>query len=202
MGRWRGIVVGDSDGAAMRRNFNYAGFGHKMSNACSELKMLPNVRFRFRGQAMVEFALVLFVALIVLFVAIQMAFIGQAALALGQMNYQGARFAAVNQCATTADVASYMVADGSPTITRGCGSQLTVTVKDNGTTLTAGTASCSGWTAPTTCASPRSFGDSIQVSVTFNTSSIIFLSKNTTNPNFLGIPFPTQLSSQETAMSE
>ena len=159
-------------------------------------------RFGLRGQAMVEFALVMFVALIVLFVAIQMAFIGQAALALGQMNYQGARFAAVNQCAQPSDVASYMVANGSPTITRGCGSQLTVSVSDNGTSLGSGTATCSGWTAPTTCASPRHFGDSIQVSVTFNTASIIFLSKSTSNPNFLGIPFPTQLSSQETAMSE
>ena len=45
---------------------------------------------------MVEFALVLFVAMIVLFVAIQMAFIGQTALALGQLNYQAARYAAVN----------------------------------------------------------------------------------------------------------
>ena len=173
-----------------------------MCRARSERNMPRYGRFGLRGQAMVEFALVMFVALIVLFVAIQMAFIGQAALALGQMNYQGARFAAVNQCAQPSDVASYMVANGSPTITRGCGSQLTVSVSDNGTSLGSGTATCSGWTAPTTCASPRHFGDSIQVSVTFNTASIIFLSKSTSNPNFLGIPFPTQLSSQETAMSE
>lgn len=160
-------------------------------------------RLTLPGQAMVEFALVLFVALIVLFVAIQMAFIGQAALALGQINYQGARFAAVNQCATPSDIATYMVINGSPTITKGCGSKLTITVSDNGTSLGTGTASCSGtFTPPTTCATPRSFGDSIQVSVTFNTASVIFLSSNTTNPNFLGIPFPTQLSSQETAMSE
>jgi TadE-like protein len=157
------------------------------------------------GQAMVEFALVLFVALIVLFVAIQMAFIGQAALALGQMNYQGARFAAVNQCATPSDIATYMVLNGSPTITKGCGSSLTISVSDNGTSLGTGTPSCSGtFTPPTTCTTPgpRSFGDSIQVSVTFNTASVIFLSKSTTNPNFFGIPFPTQLTSKETAMSE
>src|ERR1700675_1097754 len=88
-------------------------------------------RSAFSGQAMVEFALVLFVAMIVLFVAIQMAFIGQTALALGQINYQGARFAAVNQCATPSDVATYMVINGSPTITKTCGSQspaLTITV--------------------------------------------------------------------------
>ena len=47
-----------------------------------------------------------------------------------------------------------------------------------------------------------SFGDSVQVSLAFNTTSVIFLSKNTTNPNFFGIPFPTQLTSTETAMSE
>ena len=159
----------------------------------------------FGGQAMVEFALVLFVAMIVLFVAIQMAFIGQAALALGQINYQGARFAAVNQCATPSDIATYMVLNGSPTITKGCGSSLTITVSDNGTSLGTGTPTCTGtFTPPTTCTTPppRSFGDSIQVSVTFNTASVIFLSKNTTNPNFLGIPFPTQLGSKETAMSE
>jgi len=153
---------------------------------------------------MVEFALVLFVALIVLFVAIQMAFIGQAALALGQMNYQGARFAAVNQCATASDVATYMVLNGSPTITKGCGSSLTVTVSDNGTLLGTGTPSqCSGtFTPTTTCTTPRTFGDSIQVSVIFNTASVIFLSSNANNPNFFGIPFPTKLTSQETAMSE
>jgi hypothetical protein len=157
----------------------------------------------FGGQAMVEFALVLSVAMIVLFVAIQMAFIGQAALALGQINYQGARFAAVNQCATPSDVATYMVLNGSPTITKGCGSSLTITVSDNGTSLGTGTPTCTGtFTPPTTCGSPRSFGDSIQVSVTFKTASVIFLSKNTTNPNFFGIPFPTQLGSKETAMSE
>jgi hypothetical protein len=156
---------------------------------------------------MVEFALVLIVAMIVLFVAIQMAFIGQAALALGQMNYQGARFAAVNQCAAPNDVATYMALNGSPTITRGCGSTkfgLTITVSNNGTSLGTGTPSqCSGtFTPPTTCGTPRKFGDSIQVSVAFNTAAVIFLSSNTTSPNFLGIPFPTQLSSTETAMSE
>jgi Flp pilus assembly protein TadG len=165
--------------------------------------MRRNERTGSSGQAMVEFALVLFVAMIVLFVAIQMAFIGQAALALGQINYQGARFAAVNQCATPSDIATYMVLNGSPTITKGCGSKLTVTVSDNGTSLGTGTPSCSGtFTPPTTCGSPRSFGDSILVSVTFNTSNIIFLSKSTTNPNFFGIPFPKQLASQETSMSE
>jgi Flp pilus assembly protein TadG len=179
----------------------------RMTSTATIKHILRRASSTFSGQAMVEFALVLFVALIVLFVAIQMAFIGQAALALGQINYQGARFAAVNQCATPSDVATYMVINGSPTITKTCGSQspaLTITVSDNGTSLGTGTPSqCSGtFTPTTTCTTPRSFGDSIQVSVSFNTASVIFLSKSTTNPNFFGIPFPTQLTSQETAMSE
>src|ERR1700737_3621882 len=114
----------------MRRNYSGCVKSPRLHNSRN-----TNVAARqgtaFSGQAMVEFALVLFVALIVLFVAIQMAFIGQAALALGQINYQGARFAAVNQCATPSDVATYMVINGSPTITKTCGSQspaLTITV--------------------------------------------------------------------------
>src|ERR1700752_2858673 len=70
----------------------------------------------FRGQAMVEFALVLFVAMIVLFVAIQMAFIGQAALALGQMNYKAARYAPVNPTFGCNSVASYMQNNGAPSV--------------------------------------------------------------------------------------
>jgi hypothetical protein len=186
----------------MGRNYSGCVQGDQVRN-----RYVTDLRSRegtaFSGQAMVEFALVLTVALIVLFVAIQMAFIGQAALALGQMNYQGARFAAVNQCAAPNDVATYMVLNGSPTITRNCGSSLTVNVSNNGTALGAGTATCTGtFTPPTTCGSPRKFGDSIQVSVAFKTAPVIFLSTSTTNPSFLGIPFPTQLTSTETAMSE
>src|ERR1700722_2958522 len=79
-----------------------------------------------RGQAAVEFALVLTVAMIVLFVAVQMALIGQAALALGQMNYQGARYAAVHPDAgatsvpsgsTELSIQAYMLSVGSSTIT-------------------------------------------------------------------------------------
>ena len=69
-----------------------------------------------RAQAMVEFALVLIVAMTVLFVSIQMALIGQAALALGQMNYQAARYAAANLTLGCTGVASYMASNGSPTV--------------------------------------------------------------------------------------
>jgi uncharacterized protein (UPF0333 family) len=167
------------------------------------------LRDRPKGQAAVEFALVLTVAMIVLFVAIQFALIGQAALALGQMNYQGARYAAVNTCATASQVADYMCSVGSPTITKNSGSNLTVTL--NGS---AGSIGSSGCTAPSSTdvqpdsstgkcsdgSSPRALGDSVIVSVSFDMAGaggILFLSSP-----FMGVSFPTTLSSTETAMSE
>jgi Flp pilus assembly protein TadG len=148
------------------------------------------------GQAAVEFALVLTVAMIVLFVAIQFALIGQAALALGQMNYQGARFAAVNVCAQPSDVASYMCSVGSPTITKNSGSNLTITVNGSSGTVS----SCSAPSVSSSCSNPRSLGSSVTVNVTFNMAGaggILFLQSP-----FLGVSFPTTLSSTETAMSE
>jgi hypothetical protein len=164
------------------------------------------------GQAMVEFALVLFVAMIVLFVAIQMAFIGQAALALGQLNYQAARYAAVNPTFGCSQLATYMSSNGSPTIVRkgvnqvsGCGGAGGCTMP---TTNSVGTGVrvcmvCTSLSAGTTedCTA-RSFGDSVQVGLAYDATASIFLSSNTSNPNFFGIPFPTMLTSQETAMSE
>ncbi len=145
---------------------------------------------RTRGQAAVEFALVMIVAMIVLFVAIQMAVIGQAALALGQMNYQGARYAAVNNTAQCADVATYMGGVGSPTITK------------NGLSCAAGCPGASGVNVQMTCSAAggcasRNFGDPVQISLCFNATGLLFLSGN-----FLGVVFPTQLTSTETAMSE
>ena len=57
-----------------------------------------------RGQAMVEFAMVSTVAMFVLLVAIQYAMIGQAALAMSQAAFQGARYASVNPNAAQSDV--------------------------------------------------------------------------------------------------
>ena len=68
------------------------------------------------AQSMVEFAFALPVVLIVLLVGIQFAIIGEAALALGQVNYQGARYAAVNGNATQDQVNTYMLSVASPTI--------------------------------------------------------------------------------------
>lgn len=131
-----------------------------------------------RGQAMVEFAMVLTVALMVLLLGIQYALIGQAALALNQVAYQGARYASVNPGASQSTITSYMLQVGSPTITKGNGQYLTITVN------------------PTT--TPRTFGQTVTVNLSFDDSGQLFLP----NP-FLGvITFPTTLTSQESAMSE
>src|SRR5882672_9869735 len=86
-----------------------------------------------KGQAAVEFALISVVAMIVLFVAVQLALIGEDALALGQMNYQGARWAAVNTCASDGQILQYMLFSGSPTITKSggsCGTYLSMDITD------------------------------------------------------------------------
>ncbi len=153
-------------------------------------------RRKGRGQAAVEFALVLTVAMIVLFVAIQFALIGQIALALGQMNYQAARYAAIHPgCGATACAASpdpdanatpvqpYAFSIASPTIKYAngtsacpCGSVKSFTVtRPNGS----------------------AFGTQVVVSVTYDVTSQLFLPQN-----FLGLSFPTTLSSTETAMTE
>ena len=153
-----------------------------------------------RGQAAVEFALVLTVAMIVLFVAVQFALIGQIALALGQMNYQAARYAAIHpgcnetSCNPSPDpdagataIQPYALRLASPTIKYAnetsacpCGSVKSFTV-----------------TPAATAGSPRAFGTSVTVTVTYDVTSQLFLPAN-----FLGLSFPTTLNSRETAMTE
>ncbi len=128
------------------------------------------------GQASVELALIVPLLTIVMVLGIQFAIIGTASLSLGQMNYQGARYAAVNTSATESDVKTYMLSVSSPVISAGGGKYLTATL---------------------TPAPPCSFGASVTVSVTFDTSHLVVLP----NP-FLGISFPTSLSSSESAFCE
>ena len=128
------------------------------------------------GQAAVELALVTPIVLMLLTIAVQFAIIGTASLALGQANYQGARYAAVNPTASHSAVQSYMLSVASPMISANSGSYLTSTLTPDG--------SCS-------------YGGSVTVSVTFDTSHLIALP----NP-FLGINFPTSLSNSETAFCE
>jgi hypothetical protein len=155
---------------------------------------------------MVEFALVLLVAMIVLFVSIQMAFIGQAALALGQMNYQAARYAAVNPTFGCTDVANYMQTNGAPTVASK-GVTCASSCPSTGPTVSSGQGvqvcmTCATSSGASENCSTRSFGDTVELQLAFDATSVIFLSGNKTSPNFFGIPFPTALTSTETAMSE
>jgi hypothetical protein len=137
------------------------------------------------GQAAVEFALILPVVMVVLFVAVQMALIGQIALALGQANYQGARFASLHpDCGVTSctggetapndSIKNYVLSVMSPTINS---AKLNITA---------------------TPAAPRTFGTSVIVTLTYNASGNLFLPQN-----FMGlVTFPTNLSSTESAMSQ
>lgn len=130
-----------------------------------------------RAQAAVEFAIILTVAVIVLVVGVQFAIIGEAALALGQANYQGARYAAVNAASyTQSGIQSYMLSVASPTIAANSGSYLTTTVSPSGS-----------------CA----FGSTVTVSVSFDVTHLLAVP----NP-FLGISFPTTLTNSESAFCE
>ncbi len=130
-----------------------------------------------RAQAAVEFALIAPVIIIVMLVGVQFAIIGVAALGLGQVDYQGARYAAVNSSATQSQVQSYMLSVASPIISANSGQYLTVGL------------------SPTP---PCSFGSTVTVSVTFDVSHLVMLP----NP-FLGlINFPTSLTNSQAAFCD
>ena len=143
-----------------------------------------------RAQAMVEFALVLIIAVIVLFGSVQLALIGQLALALGQMNYQGVRYAAVSPdcidvktpCGlSNQSITQYMLSVASPTI-----------VSITNANANALTVNYSNVTNP---GKKRLAGDTVKIALTLDISSKIFL------PN-LGLPFPTSLTHTEQAFTE
>jgi Flp pilus assembly protein TadG len=128
------------------------------------------------GQAAVELALIMPVALTVLIIGIQLAVLGAAALSLGQVNYQGARYAATNPSASQSAVQAYMVSVGSPLITANSGSYLTSTLSP---------------------APPCAFGGSVTVSVTLDVRHLEMF----TSPVF-GVSLPASLSNSETAFCE
>lgn len=143
-----------------------------------------------RGQALVEFALVLSIAVIVLFVSIQLALIGQLYLALGQMNYRGVRYAAISTDCTDAtspcglnkqSITQYMLSVASPTI-------VSIT-NSNSKALTVGYANVSN------LGKARVQGNTVQITCKLDISSDIFL------PN-IGLPFPKSLSHSEEAFTE
>jgi len=129
-----------------------------------------------RAQSAVELAFVLPVLLTVLVVGVQFAIIGAASLALGQVNYQGARYAAINASATAGAVKTYMLSVASTTISANGGTYLTSSVSP---------------------APPCTFGTAVTVTLSYDAAHLLALP----NP-FLGISFPTTLTSSESAFCE
>jgi Flp pilus assembly protein TadG len=134
---------------------------------------------------MVEFALIATIIMVVLLVGVQFAIIGQAALAVSQASYVGARAASVNNALTNSTLGNAIANQISPTIT---GAVVTMTN-----------------TTDSSCTAPggRSFGCPITVTVTYDATSKLFLPSSWT---ILGsthpIGFPTSLSASESAMTE
>jgi Flp pilus assembly protein TadG len=137
-------------------------------------RRLPCVR---RAQAAVEFALIAPILLLLLVVGVQLAIIGDAALGLGQVDYQGARYAAVNPSYSQSQIQSYMVSVASPLIGANNGSYLTATMSP---------------------APPCAFGSTVTVAVSFDIAHLVVLP----NP-FLGVAyFPTVLTNSQSAFCE
>jgi hypothetical protein len=181
-----------------------------------------------KGQAMTEFVFMAFVAFIVLFVAIQMAALGREYMALGQLNYQVARWATnptnnslkdasgnpVNspQCADVANLISGASVSPYSSVTAVASGYMGKIGYGSGNTVcgsppaggigVAMTCTVAGGTGATSCAAQRATGTGVQIVLTMDTRKAIFLSTSTTNPNFLGIPFPKTLASTQMMLTQ
>ncbi len=174
-----------------------------------------------RGQAMTEFVLMALVAFIVLFVAIQLAALGREYMALGQLNYQVTRWATdptnnsitgsnSPQCADVANLikgASVAPYSNVTAVASGYMGKIGYNNTVCGAPPAGGigvTMTCTvpGGTGTTSCAVQRPAGTGVQVVLTMDTRKAIFLSTSTTNPNFLGIPFPKTLSSTQMMLTQ
>jgi hypothetical protein len=170
---------------------------------------------------MVEFLIMGAIAMIVLFVAIQMAALGREAMALGQLNYQVSRWATNpgnNNIAGTnspqcTDVASLIHGDSvapygtAPTVATGYMGKIANAGVACGAPPAGGIGvamACTkaGGSTTTSCATQRAAGVGVQVTLTMDTRSVIFLTTSTTNPSFLGVPFPKTLSSTQTMLTQ
>ena len=149
-------------------------------------------------------------------------------MALGQLNYQVTRWAtdpgnnslkdasgnAVNspQCSDVADLIGGTTSKTSPysnvtAMASGYMGKIGYKNAACGTPPTGGigvamTCISAGGSATTACAAQRAAGTAVQVKLTMDTSSVIFLSTSTTNPSFFGIPFPKTLSSTHTMLTQ
>lgn len=117
------------------------------------------------------------VAIVVMLVGVQFAIIGFTALSLGEVDYQGARYAAVNSTYSQSQVQSYMLSVASPLISAGSGKYLTMNMSP---------------------APPCSYGSTVTVNVSFDINHLVVLP----NP-FMGVvSFPTSLSNSQSAFCE
>lgn len=174
-----------------------------------------------KGQAMSEFLIMAGVAFIVLFVAIQLAALGREASALGQLNYQVTRWAtspgnnniAGSNSPQCADVVALIKGSSvSPyssvsTVATGYMGNIANNGVQCGAPPAGGigvamTCTTAGGSTTTNCAAQRAAGVGVQVTLTMDTRSAIFLSTSTSNPNFLGIPFPKTISSVQTMLTQ
>jgi hypothetical protein len=130
-----------------------------------------------RGQALFEMTIVITTLAFVMVLAIQFALLGSAMLALNQVTYQGARYAAVYQSADRSTVYNYMLSVGTPTITSDGGANLSMSLSPSVTP-------------------PTSFS-TVTVTSTLDAHSFIIIP----NP-FFGMSFPTSLTATESAMVE
>jgi hypothetical protein len=173
-----------------------------------------------KGQAMSEFLMMASVAFIVLFVAIQMAALGREASALSQLSYQVTRWATnptnngisgsnSPQCSDVVNLlkGSSVSPYSSATVATGYMGKVASNGVVCGTPPKGGIGvamNCvtQGSTTATSCAAQRPAGTGVQITLTMDTRSAIFLSTSTTNPNFFGIPFPKTLSSTQMMLTQ
>ncbi len=92
-----------------------------------------------RGQAMVETSYLILTAVFILVALIQGAILWSRSMAVVDLAYQGARYAAVNPSYDSNTVIAYMLQIAAPEISQNSGNQLSITISDSGTPRAAGT---------------------------------------------------------------
>jgi hypothetical protein len=183
-----------------------------------------------KAQAMAEFLMMGFVAMIILFVAIQMAAIGREYMALGELNYQVARWATnpwnntlkkangqpqdspqcpdVATLITGGNVSPYLNPPTTAPVATGymgkvAGNGVSCSKQPSGGIGVAMACLTAGGKTVASCAGVRPAGTAVQITLTMDTSSILFLNLGGSgNPNFLGIPFPKTLSVEHTMLTQ
>jgi Flp pilus assembly protein TadG len=135
------------------------------------------------GQSMAEFALITPLFIAVVFVAITFAIIGQTALAVTQLAYNGSRYAALNPSMTASALQTYIGsgAIGAPNITGANNGNTTVTVTQ-----------------------ATGFGKPVTVKVSYDLANVGVVTSIASILKSLGIgaSFPTTLSATEIAVSD